>query len=274
MDSWLRNAYHKTRQLPVLRPMFERAYKRRFAHDRIDFNAYCGVYPDFATALANAPTTMPIGYDHDVGATMYLSRTRYVLACDYPAMFWLERLLAEGCRTVFDFGGNIGIKYYAYQRYLRFPNDLRWMVCELPKVVATGSAWAKDHDPSGQIGFTENQADLSGQDVLFASGVLQYLDDTLWNLLDRLDRPPRHILVNVLPLHANLSFFTIQNSALLYSVYRIMAHAEFVSALAERGYRIRDQWDQLDRQCIIPFHPENTVEKYHGFLFSRTDERS
>ncbi len=265
----LKAIYHQARMLPGLRGILERSYRRRFAHHGNDFNAYYGVFPTFAAALAHAPTTRPVGYDNAEGAALYAARTRYILACDYPALFWLERLFREGARSVFDLGGHIGIKYYAFRRYLDYPSELRWTVCELPMIVAAGAAWARDHDAEHQIGFTEKREDANAQDVLFASGSLQYLDYTLIELLDRLAVPPRHILVNVLPLHPQKSFFTVQNMGTHYCAYRIQAMGEFMDELKRRGYETRDHWDQPDRRCDIPFHPDCTVEKYRGFVFSR-----
>jgi len=266
----LKTMYYRARMLPGLRGILERVYRRRFARERIDHNAYCGIYPDYATALAHAPTTLPTGFDNEAGAKMYLSRTRYVLACDYPAMFWLDRLLAEGCESIFDLGGNIGIKYYAFRRYLHYPQQLRWTVCELPGIASAGAEWAAEHDEWRQIRFTSERNDVAGHDILFASGVLQYLPWTLGDLLEGLRQPPRHLLINVLPLHDRFSFFTVQNSARLYAPYRISAQPDFVQAIIARGYVLRDHWDQPDRSCDIPFHPGHTVEKYHGFLFSRS----
>lgn len=259
------------RRTPLVGRWLERRYHRAFAQQRISYNAYCGVYPDFATALAAAPRTLPIGYDHAETALLYAARTRYVLACDYPAIFWLNRLFKEGATRVFDLGGSIGIKYYSYRRYLDYPQGLRWTVCELPAIVAAGKAWASEHDPHHQIAFSVNRGDADGQDILYASGSLQYLDYHLWDLLASLQHPPKHVLLTMLPLHADRSFFTVQNMGAQYCAYGVMAHPELITRMRDMGYAVRDGWDQPDRSCDIPFHPEHRVEKYYGFLFSRAN---
>lgn len=259
------------RDAPVVGPWIEGHYKRQFASRKIDYNAYYGVYPDFATALAAAPVSLPKGFDHAETALIYAARTRYVLACDYPALFWLRRLFDEGNTTVFDFGGSIGIKYYAFRRYLDYPVGLRWTVCELPSIVAAGTAWALEHDKHRQLAFTPDPSTADGQDILFASGSIQYLEHPFRDLIAALPHPPKHILITMLPLHRDRSYFTIQNMGTLYCVYHISAQAEFVAQLKELGYAVRDQWDQPDRHCDIPFHPECRVDKYHGFLFTRTE---
>jgi putative methyltransferase (TIGR04325 family) len=259
------------RQAPVVGPWLEGHYRRRFGRQKTEYNTYYGVYPDFGAALAAAPSSLPKGFDHAETALLYAARTRYILACDYPALFWLGRLFQEGSRTIFDLGGSIGIKYYAFRKYLDYPTDLRWTVCDLPSIVTAGTAWAAEHDSHRQLAFTPRREDADQADILFASGSIQYLDYAFRDLISALPRPPRHILVTTLPLHRERSFFTIQNMGTLYCVYRISAQAEFVGQFKELGYVMRDQWDQPDRQCDIPFHPECRIDKYHGFLFSRTE---
>lgn len=261
----------RVRRAPVLGPWLEARFRHNFAKRRISYNAYCGVYADYSSALAAAPDSLPKGYDHAETALLYAARTRYVLACDYPAIFWLGRLFEEGCRSVFDFGGSIGIKYYSFRRYLDYPADLQWTVHELPSIVAAGREWAKEHDTQQQLAFSTIRTDADGQDILFASGSLQYLDYPIWDLIAKLPRPPKHVLVTMLPLHDSRTFFTVQNMGTLYCAYGITARPEFVARMQDAGYAVRDQWDQPDRRVEIPFHPECRVEKYYGFLFSRKD---
>jgi hypothetical protein len=54
---------------------------------------------------------------------------------DYPGLFWLGRSIDAGLTRVFDLGGHIGIKYYAFRRVLSYPDSLRWTVCDVPSVV-------------------------------------------------------------------------------------------------------------------------------------------
>ena len=255
---------------PILGPWIERHYRRRFARQRIQHNAYYGVYPDYASAVQAAPTSLPTGYDHAETALQYAAWTNRVFAFDYPAMFWLNQLFAQGDQTVFDLGGSIGIKYYAYRGYVNYPQGLRWTVCDVPAVVAAGADWAATHDAHDQLSLTHERTHADDHDILFASGSLQYLDYPFCDLLAALPHPPRHILVTMLPLHRDRSFFTVQNMGTLYCAYRISARPEFVTQMHELGYTIRDQWNQPDRQCVIPFHPKYRVDGYHGFLFSRT----
>jgi putative methyltransferase (TIGR04325 family) len=255
---------------PGIRQWRERNYERRFlSHASLAHNLYRGTFPTFEDARASVPPAAPSGYDNQASAELYRERTHRIFINDYPAMFWLARLFEAGNTSVFDIGGHIGIAYYAYQRYLRYPDTLRWRVQDVPAVNAAGVAWADAHDAARHLSFADRPDDANGADILFAAGSLQYLDYTLAGLLARLQRPPPHLLLNSVPIHPTASYFTVQNMGTACCPYRITAEREFVDGLKAHGYALRDRWENHDRSCTIPFHPERSLDRYFGFLFSR-----
>ena len=244
-------------------------YERHFARAE-QVNLFRGVYESFTEAECSAPHTKPLGYDHPAPAAMYEERTRLIFPSDYPMLFWLQCLLATGqCSSLFDLGGHIGVGYYAYQRYLHYPQHLRWLVCDVPAVVARGREWAGTHDKLGQLSFTESLEDASGVDLFFASGSLQYLPQEFGEVLAGLAQPPQHLLINLLPLHLRESYFTLQNIGTAFCPFRISAEQRFVHQVTGLGYRLVDRWTNLEKACPIPFHPEHSLDRYHGFYFSR-----
>ena len=256
--------------LPGVRQTLEALHERRFARAApTSGNWYRGVFASFDEAQASAPATRPVGYDHPVTAELYRERTRRVYISDYPVMFWLARLFETGAASVFDIGGHIGIGYYAYQRYLSYPEAMRWRVLDVPAVNASGAEYAKEHDARGRLGFTAEPKDADGYDIVFASGSLQYLRYTLAELLGSLRQPPRHLVINLMPIHMSESFFTLQNMGAAYCPYRITAEREFVDGLKALGYALRDRWENPDRRCEIAFRPEHSLDRYFGFCFSR-----
>lgn len=255
---------------PGIRQWRERNYEHRFlSHTSLTHNLYRGVFPGFAEARASMPPVVSQGYDNQPSAELYRERTHRIFINDYPAMFWLARLFEAGNASVFDIGGHIGIAYYAYQRYLHYPEALRWCVQDVPAVNTAGTSWAEVHDASRRLSFTDRPDDADGTDILFAAGSLQYLDYTLTELLARLQRPPPHLLLNSVPIHPTASYFTVQNMGTACCPYRITAEREFVDGLKAQGYALRDRWENHDRSCTIPFHPERSLDRYFGFLFSR-----
>jgi len=256
-------------KLPGIYALRQWRYDRRFAKAEW-VNLFHGVYSTASAATAAIPPTKPAGYDHDAPAAMYEERTRQIYVSDYPVLFWLSRLLTEQCSRVFDIGGHIGVGYYAYQSYLQYPSALRWRVSDVPAVARRGSELAKTMDPSGHLSFTSELNEADGFDILFASGSIQYLPLTLGQLLANLKSKPRYVLVNLLPLHAGETYFTVQNIGTAFCTYRVESHAAFVSGIVAAGYRLRDGWENLDKRCTIPFQAAHySLDRYHGFCFER-----
>ncbi|WP_157971321.1 TIGR04325 family methyltransferase [Dyella sp. C9] len=255
---------------PGIRGMLRANYERRFlAHASTMQNLYRGVFPTFAQAQASIPASRPQGYDNAESASFYRERTRRVFLNDYPMMWWLNTLFDAGSRSVFDLGGHIGIAYYGYQRFLRYPDGLRWQVLDVPAVMQAGATWAAKNDSLGRLGFTGRREDADGVDIFFAAGSLQYLDYTLAELLASLSRRPPHLLLNSVPIHVRETYFTVQNTGVSCCPYRVTAEREFIDGLAALGYRLRDRWENTDRRCDIPFYPEHSLDRYFGFYFSR-----
>ena len=253
---------------PIRRSLFRRPYR--------DDNDYYGVYSSYADALAAAQAlsagSLPATYDTDEAGRMYRAHLRSIRVSDYPLVYWLSRLFAEGQRRVFDLGGHIGVSYYGFQPYLDHPPDLTWTINDVPSVMAAGRAWATEHDPSRRLSFVESPDAAEGSDILVSTGALQYLDYTLPQLLGRMSSKPRHVLVNLTPMHPTLEFFTLQNLGIAICPYRIMSAPRFADAMESCGYRVLDHWQSYERNLRIPFNPAHTVDSYHGYHFKLADE--
>lgn len=162
--------------LPGLRQACAIRYERRFAGNRRE-NLFRGVYDSFEAAAATAPAARPLGYDNPDSALMYRDRIQRVYPSDYPVLFWLQWLFAQGCTHVFELGGHIGISYYAYQTVMSYPDALRWVVSDVPAVMERGTAFARNKDGLGKLSFDANFSHAAEADVLMALGVLQYLPE-------------------------------------------------------------------------------------------------
>lgn len=264
---------HEAAQLPLLAPMTRPLYRRRFARLYREGNRYCGVFDSFEAALAAAPPSAPSSYDTKAAGRMYRGLLDELRLCDYPALHWLSRLFSQEQTGVFDLGGHVGIVYYAFRRYLEYPAQLRWTVHDVSHVIEARKKWAAEHDEHAQLDFAAaanaaNAAD--GEDVLFTSGALQYLDYTLPELLGSLRQPPPHVLVNLVPMHPTRGYFTLQNMGFAICPYRVMAVPEFVDAMAGLGYSLIDRWDILDREIQVPFEPQCSIGRYTGMYLKRT----
>lgn len=223
-----------------------------------------GVFETYAECAAAIPHVMPTGYDNEAMASMYRNRLERVFPGDYPMLVWLDKAFAAGATKIFDLGGHVGISYYAYRRYLDFPADLAWHVHDVPAVMAAGRELAKVRDSWHQIDFVDDLSSAANSDIYFTSGCIQYLEDTLAQRLGALARRPEWLLVNLLPLHDKLSYWTIQSTGKALCPYRIQKRAEFFEALEDLGYKTLDVWENAEKRCPIAFDPEHSLDVYYG----------
>jgi putative methyltransferase (TIGR04325 family) len=251
---------------PPLRQVRQRRYERLFATAR-DMQLFRGVYASFAEALRHVPATRPVGYDNPGPSSMYRDMVDRVTPRDYALMFWLTHALGRGARRVFDFGGHVGIKYYAYSRYLGYPADLRWTVCDVPAVAESGRQFAAVMAGSDKLSFTTRFEDAEGCDVFFAAGSLQYVEEPLAARLARLERRPGRLLLSGLPLYTGRSFVTLQSIGTAYCPYNVWNRDEYVAALEATGYALRDEWRNPEKTLHVPFHTGAHVDGYTGMLF-------
>jgi putative methyltransferase (TIGR04325 family) len=267
----MRHIANEIAGLPGIRLLAKPLYRHRFCHphENDEIVHYYGRYDTFAQAKAHAPPTLPTDFDTQAAGQLYRHFLDRLRVTDYPVLYWLSRLLAEpGCR-VFDLGGHIGTSYYAYRPYLDYPVDMRWLVHDVPAVLAAGRAWAREHDPEHRLAFTGAPDEADGYDLLITSGTLQYLDYTLPDLLQRLRRPPLHVLVNRVPMHPLRGYFTLQNFGIAICPYRVPAVPDFIADMEAIGYAVIDHWQSHERSLRVPFEPDCAIDSYHGFYFKR-----
>jgi putative methyltransferase (TIGR04325 family) len=239
--------------------------EKRFRENASD-NLFLGIFDTFEEAAASAPPTRPLGYDNPESASLYLKRLR-IDDYDYPALFWLSQALAEGLRGVGDIGGSVGIKYFAFGRVLKLPVDMIWRVIEVPAVVRRGREFAAERGVAGVLQFDDSVFAVDGLDVLMASGSLQYLPRTLPEIVAGLARKPRRIIVNTTPMHEHRAFFTLNSVGTAFCPYHVQHIETFVHSVTSCGYRLRDQWRNVGKKMIIPFHPDESLHDYTGFCF-------
>ncbi len=255
------------REAPGLRSLRHIAYERRFREARAA-HLFHGVYPSFEAAAQAAPGTAPLGYDDRASTDLYLGHVRPDVH-DYPAFFWLRDAFAGGARRLVDLGGNVGIKYQAWASLASLPQGSDWRVVDVPAVVARGRELQASRTGGERLSFGTDPAALDGVDVLFVSGTLQYLPETLADLLRRAGARPPRLVVNTTALHESLSFFTLNNIGSAYCPYRVQARPEFEAAVQALGYRVRDRWLNVGKGMRIPFVAGHDIEAYSGYCFER-----
>jgi putative methyltransferase (TIGR04325 family) len=248
-------------QIPGVR---EWVAKKIFLGANHNHYRFLGVYSSQAEAKAHIPREVAHGFDDPS-----LSETfdESVPPQDEPVVKILSRLMPE-IKTIFDLGGCIGFCFYRYRSRMTYPSDLRWIISDVPFVNKLGRQIAEKRGET-QLFFTENPAVASGSDVYLTTGALQFFDESLADILAKLEEKPKHVLINRVPMIPDKStFFTLQHTDYSVVPYRIANIPQFVSEMAEIGYELVEQWE-VDRFCEIILHPERYVRNYYGFYFVR-----
>jgi putative methyltransferase (TIGR04325 family) len=226
--------------------------------------SYRGIFESFAEARASAPDHK-LGFDHPELANLYDSRIGKAFTSDYPVLFWLGRILGEAS-SVFDWGGHVGVSYYTYKQYLGFSDRVRWCIGEVPEIAKAGRELAQKRGAVG-LSFTTPLADADGYEVLLANGSLQFVEAPFSDSLRALNRKPRHLIVNKIPLYSGEPFVTLENTVHSYNPYHVGNRDAFVGSILALGYTLLDSWENPDVQCHIPLHRERTIKAYSGFYF-------
>jgi putative methyltransferase (TIGR04325 family) len=255
------------RHVPVLGSASSYAFRRVFNNSEDPtIRLFRGIYPDFATAIQDIPTSRLQGYDNKQSAGVLANDRLRIYPFDYPILFWLSKLITN-CNLLFDWGGHVGISYFGYRPYLEYPSALTWLVCDVGAVTELGKQIALQENTS-QLRFTTSLDEIADADVLLASGSLHFIENPLAAFRSARALPP-HILINRVPAYDLPSSVTVQNMGSALCPYHLFNRKDFVRCFEELGYRKVDEWEAPDQTCHIPFFPEYAIPAYTGFYFSR-----
>lgn len=229
---------------------------------------FIGAYPDYATASQNAPKSRPNSYDDDEVAPLNVATMSRTEVWDYPMLLWLERLLQPG-HNVLDAGGHLGTKYVAWRDRIEL-GEVNWNIYDVPATVrAARRAQAAGSVPY-QINFFDDPASTPPCDLLLASGLLQYIDIPLPELLARLPQLPRHLVLNKVATTRGPDVVTLELIGRGRVPYQMRNRAEFERSIVEMGYRMCDSWTIPSLSRRIPTHPWIEPSTSVGYVFERT----
>ncbi len=249
---------------PPLQYVHRRIYEREFARVVPWARRFSGVFATFEEAVRAAPAGKPIGYDNPAAAS-FLQPSGDLMPSDYPVLFWLQKALAES-PTLLDIGGYVGISYYSYRSYVSYPENLEWIIHDVPAVTAAGAEIARREDSRGLSFTTEITSALRPHTVL-AAGSLQFIEENFSDLLLRMGALPTNLIVNKTPMTDLPEYVTLQDLGPGVCPYRILNRAKFIQSIESLGYRLVNSWMNVDFNCRIPFHPDRSVPSYSGMYF-------
>lgn len=253
-------------RLPPLRPLLRRLHWRKFCAASGPVRLFHGIYADFAAAERDIPPDGHVGYDNEPSAKRLAEERFRIIPLDYPVLFWLQRLLPE-CRLLFDFGGNVGISYFGFRKYLQYPATLTWLVDEVPAVAAAGARIAsQEHVP--QLRFTTTLEELPQADVFMAAGSLHFVEKP-FAMLGSAPRLPRHLLLNKVPVIELPAAVTLHNMGSAFCPYNLFNREEFLQGFHHLGYEVIDEWTTPGLGVRIPLYREHSLRAYSGFYFRK-----
>jgi len=251
--------------MPLLRLLLIRAYKRKFDRASGRIRLFHGIYPDFSSASRDIPRGRLEGSDN-VASVLRVADERFrICAFDYPIMFWLQQLMPQ-CTLLFDLGGNVGISYFGYRKYMGYPWGLSWLVSDVPAVAALGTRLAQAEGASN-LRFTITLDELPRADILLAAGSLHFIERP-FEMLRSVAALPRHILVNKVPLVDLPAAVTLHNMGSAMCPYHLFNRAEFLAEFRALGYETIAEW-KTELSAHIPFFNEYSVQAYMGFYFRK-----
>jgi putative methyltransferase (TIGR04325 family) len=132
-------------------------------------------------------------------------------------------------------------------------------------VAERGTALAAERGASNQLDFSSDFSAGDGFDLLFASGVVQYLPQRLGEMLASYGQLPKRIVVNTAAIHGQHEFFTVNSIGTAFCPYRIQTQAGFMRSLSSLGYRVKETWQNLGKPMTIPFRPDYSITDYSGY---------
>lgn len=227
---------------------------------------FAGHYPTRVAALAAAGPG-GTGYDNEAVAEVSFERMCRVATWDYPVLYWLQELLEPGQR-VLDAGGHMGTKYIAFREYLDL-GGITWTVYDLPGIVKA----ARTLQAGGRIPAEIRFVDMIGQDgtpdVFLGSGLMQYVDRPLADLIGDLPELPENVLLNKVAVTEGETRFTLERIGPAQVPYQIRNRAAFEGEITALGYEIRDSWIIPSLAHRVPTHPWLGESESRGYTLVR-----
>lgn len=251
-----------------LRTVAEKIREHQFFAAREWRGMHLGVFPSFEEARRFC-RDRGIKSHYSIDHQRWLTVQSQIRLHDYPVILWLTQILAQHAR-IGDLGGSVGVSYYALRSRLPPASITEWTVCELPEAVELGRELARERGATN-LHFTTSPENLDGHDVWLAAGAIQFIETPLWQLLGNLKQPPRHVLINRIPVHATKDFVTLQNTGLAISPCHVFAASRFEDELQRIGYDKVDEWPVTTHAIHVPLHPEHRVGEFRGYYFQRRD---
>ena len=202
-------------------------------------------------AQDSLPRSRRATYDNDEIASIGIDTFSTIHNFDWPVLFHLQKLMQQNrLHSVTDFGGHVGVKFYAFRNTLAFDATLQWQVVDVPAVCREGRRRVPPEVTS--LKFFERIEDTAPCDALICSGVLQYAETPIVDLIARMPTRPHMILLNkVAVAKRGEGYVTLENFGSASLPYRVMTRNELDESRMKLGYKLLSTWDMPDRDFAV-----------------------
>lgn len=233
---------------------------------------FWGQFQSREAARRFVPTSAQSSYSNPDLVELNENVFKEVHLFDWPVLFHLQKFIIQRqIDSLIDFGGHVGVKYYAFREHLELSDSFRWQVVDTPPMVRAGTRQAADDNVRNLI-FFDSLAAAGAAPLLLCSGVLQYAEETLEELLAGLDQRPEIIILNKVPLCEDGGFYTLENFGRVKLVHRIFDSSEHAAMGGRMGYRRITQWAIPYRDFSIPFSRPRKMVELVGEVWMRSDQ--
>ena len=248
--------------LKFIKALRERPFGRGLLNLLTGYNR---AYVTLAGANAAIRSADELGHEHPKYTQLNLSMSENARLSDYPALFHMQPLLPS-LRTVFDFGGNVGNLLYCYSRHLALPDDLIWTVYDLPNNLKTGATIACEKGER-RLRFTGQFDEANGADLFIACGSMHYFEEPLPDMIAKLTRLPRHVLINRTPLVDGPPVATIQDAEFWRIACKLHNRDNLIAQFNKLGYDLIGMWSIEESSVIVVCYPDRSARSYTGLFF-------
>ena len=214
-----------------------------------EFGHYRGRFLTSEEARDSLPATRRSAYDNEALVSIGIESFSTIHSFDWPILALCQKLMRENhLHAVTDFGGHVGVKFYAFKDLLNLPEDFRWQIVDVPAMVREG----RKRVPAGvhSLCFYENLEETEACDALLCSGVLQYLDFSIEQIVGRLPRKPYMIFVNKVPMSSVEGFFTMETFVKSLPCH-VFGPDDLEKARQHLGYKLVASWPIPDRDFVV-----------------------
>jgi putative methyltransferase (TIGR04325 family) len=226
--------------------------------------AFHGTFSSIEDARICAARYVPASHEHPKQVTLHAEFAEVTRESDYPVLFFLGPIASE-LRSVFDLGGSIGNLFFQLDRYLNFSDQLVWTVHDLPFKRGAMVDFAKKKGET-RLSFSDEFSSASGVDLFIVVGAIHFFEPKLADLLGKLDRLPRHVIVNRSPFSGGKDIVTVHDGGLWVNPCKLHSVEKLCSGMRDLGYDLIASWPVSERRVRIPLFPEYN-ETYFGFYF-------